>query len=283
MMMKQECVRSGFTSLCVERLHFHGMTEDGHGEHQPQDLQTQVKMIIAELWCLDCGDERSVPVLEPYTERRSTEPPDSPAASPSLARNMAVTQTTAVRERWTSPHLHKTFCQTVLCSSEASYRRPPGARILQTAVITVLQTAGVWHTRRVIHQKPVRVIVHSTAAELHTHRDAHTHTRAHMHAHTHTHTRAHTDTHTHTHTQTQTHTHIHTHTDRHRHRHRHRHTDTQTHTHTDTHTHTHRHTHTHTHTDTDTHTHTHTHRQTQTQTQTHTHTDTHTHTHTIIS
>lgn len=108
-MKKQEYVRSGSASLCVERLHFHGVTEYGHGEHQPQDLQTHIQMTTTELSCLDCRDERSVPVLEPCTERRSTEPPDSPAASPSLARNTAVTQTTAVsqqRERWTTPHLH---------------------------------------------------------------------------------------------------------------------------------------------------------------------------------
>lgn len=62
--------------------------------------------------------------------------------------------------------------------NEVSYSRPPGPGILQTTVIAVLKTAGVRHTRRIKHVKPVRVIGHSTAAKLqHTHmphRDTHT-------------------------------------------------------------------------------------------------------------
>lgn len=49
-MKKQRCADAGVlglvllsdASLCIERVHFHGVTEDGHGEHQPQDLQTHV-------------------------------------------------------------------------------------------------------------------------------------------------------------------------------------------------------------------------------------------------
>lgn len=45
--------------------------------------------------------------------------------------------------------------------------RPPRSWIIQTAVVAVLQAAGIWYSGGIIDLEPVRVVGHSTASELH--------------------------------------------------------------------------------------------------------------------
>lgn len=47
-----------------------------------------------------------------------------------------------------------------------THRCPPGPRVVQAAVVAVLQAAGVWHSGGVVDLEPVRVVGHPAAAEL---------------------------------------------------------------------------------------------------------------------
>lgn len=47
-----------------------------------------------------------------------------------------------------------------------THRCPPGPRVVQAAVVAVLQAAGVGHSGGVVDLEPVRVVGHPAAAEL---------------------------------------------------------------------------------------------------------------------
>lgn len=70
---------------------------------------------------------------------------------------------------WGSKLEWKDWEETLRLHCHASaYRCPPCSRVVQAAVVAILQAAGVRHTRSIVDFKPVRVVGHSAAAELQT-------------------------------------------------------------------------------------------------------------------